>query len=86
MPGAQSPLLRRQLEPLIDSLVVEYLDDRTNRWYPAEDAATIRPKAVRLTMHAADSGSFASLLRVPMVLKVASQGGMGSMGGSMGIR
>jgi prepilin-type N-terminal cleavage/methylation domain-containing protein len=75
--SAQSPLLRRQLETSIDSLVVEYLDNRTNRWYVAKDAATITPKAVRVTMHALPGSAFGPLLSMPMMLKVASQGGAG---------
>jgi prepilin-type N-terminal cleavage/methylation domain-containing protein len=75
--SAQSPLLRRQLESTIDSLVIEYLDARTNRWYPAKDAATISPKAVRLHMHAYAGSEFATLLAMPMMLQVASQGGAG---------
>jgi prepilin-type N-terminal cleavage/methylation domain-containing protein len=77
--SAQSPLLRRQLEASIDTMVIEYLDDRTNRWYPAVDAATIRPKAVRITLHAPTWSEFAGLLSMPMVLRVGSTGGVGSM-------
>ena len=77
--SAQSPLLRRQLEGSIDTLVIEYLDDRTNRWYPAVDVATIRPKAVRITMHAPAWSEFTGLLAMPMVLRVASTGGVGNM-------
>ncbi len=77
----QSPLLRRELEPSIDSLVIEYLDSRTSRWYPAKDVATISPKAVRLHLHAYQGATFAPLLSMPMQLPVASVGGAGGSRG-----
>jgi len=79
--SAQSPLLRRQLEGSIDSLVIEYLDARTSRWYPAKDAATITPRAVRLHLHADQASEFAALLAMPMMLPIASQGGAGGTRG-----
>jgi prepilin-type N-terminal cleavage/methylation domain-containing protein len=79
--SAQSPLLRRQIEGSIDSLVIEYLDARTNRWYPAKDAATITPKAVRLHLHSTAANAFAALLTMPMMLPIASQGGAGGARG-----
>lgn len=79
--SAQSPLLRRQLEPSIDSMVVEYLDSQTNRWYPAADAATITPKAVRLTLLPLPGSGFGALISMPMTLPVASQGGAGGARG-----
>ncbi len=75
--SAQSPLLRRQLEPSIDSLVIEYLDARTSRWYPAQDAATITPRAVRLHLHASATSEFSPLMTMSMMLPIASQGGVG---------
>jgi prepilin-type N-terminal cleavage/methylation domain-containing protein len=43
-----APLQRRQIDPNILFMTVEYLDQRTNRWYPFSEAATIRPIAARL--------------------------------------
>lgn len=82
--SAQSPLLRRELEPSIDSLVIEYLDSRTSRWHPAKDVATISPKAVRLYLHAYQGTAFAPLLSMPMQLPVASVGGAGGARGRGG--
>ena len=52
--STQSPLLRIQLEPTIATIVIEYLDSRTKRWFPASQASTITPRAVRITFQGAD--------------------------------
>ncbi len=48
-PDLTKPLVRKMLDSTIDSLRVEYLDQTTNRWISASQAATITPKAVRVT-------------------------------------
>ncbi|MBM4194519.1 MAG: prepilin-type N-terminal cleavage/methylation domain-containing protein [Gemmatimonadetes bacterium] len=64
----QTPLMRRELEPAVGDLLVEYYDSRTNRWYPSTEAATIDPIALRLTMVSAEGATLARLLRVPILL------------------
>lgn len=54
-PNAQQPLVRKMLDASIDSMTVEYLDRRTNRWYPASEVATVSLKAVRISFHSTDS-------------------------------
>ena len=70
-PNFQQPLVRRMLDSTIDSLHVEYLDQRTNRWFPASEAATINPFAVRVWMHSADSTQ-SPLLALPMLFPIGN--------------
>ncbi|MBP6572717.1 MAG: prepilin-type N-terminal cleavage/methylation domain-containing protein, partial [Gemmatimonadales bacterium] len=88
--NAQSPLQRQQLDAGISGITVEYLDSRTNRWYPAVGAAAITPRAMRLTLAAAEGDSLPGLLLVPLVVPTAQQGqaavagaagGAGAIGG-----
>jgi prepilin-type N-terminal cleavage/methylation domain-containing protein len=71
-PNPQSPLLRRGIDASIGVLKVEYLDRRTGRWFPATEAATIQPRAVRITMLAAEGDSIAPLLSVPMIFPIGA--------------
>jgi prepilin-type N-terminal cleavage/methylation domain-containing protein len=57
----------RELEPLVAGLQVEFLDERTNRWYPAREAATIQPLAVRVTLEGTEEAPLPPLLRLPLV-------------------
>ena len=68
--GTQIPLQRRQLEPTIGGMLVEFLDQRTTRWYKASEATTITPIAVRITLQPADKGTIAGILQVPIVLSM----------------
>jgi hypothetical protein len=70
-PNAQLPLVRRMLDSTIDSLKVEYLDQRTGKWYPATETATITPIAVRLSLHSTDSTA-SPLLRLPMLFVIGN--------------
>lgn len=70
-PSAQLPIVRKMLDSTIDSLRVEYLDQRTNRWYAASEAATITPMALRLSMHTTDSTQ-SPLLSVPMIFPIGN--------------
>jgi len=76
-PNTASPLQRRMLDSTIDSLVVEFLDSRTNRWYESTQAAPINPRAVRVTMLATQQNPYQipRLLTVPMTLVVGTTGG-----------
>jgi hypothetical protein len=69
-PNTQSPLLRRGLDSTIGVLKVEYLDRRTGRWFPATEAATVAPRAVRIALLPAEGDTIAPLLQVPMIFPV----------------
>jgi prepilin-type N-terminal cleavage/methylation domain-containing protein len=71
--GNQSPTLRRQLDPSIGSMTVEYLDTRTNQWFPASQASTITPHAMRLTFGPADGYTLSPILRIPIVIPMGQQ-------------
>lgn len=73
-PNAQLPLVRRMLDSTIDSLKVEYLDNRTNRWYPATETAAIQPKAARVSFHSTDSLA-SPLVQVPMLFVIGNTNG-----------
>lgn len=70
-PNAQQPLMRRMLDSAIDSLKVEYLDTRTNRWFDAAQVATIQPFAVRMTLHSKDTLA-SPLLTLPMIFPIGN--------------
>lgn len=70
-PNAQMPLVRRELDSTIDTLTVEFLDTRTNQWFDATQAATITPRAVRLTLHSSQPSSVPPILEVPMIFPIA---------------
>ncbi|HET9425498.1 MAG TPA: prepilin-type N-terminal cleavage/methylation domain-containing protein [Gemmatimonadaceae bacterium] len=65
-----APLQRRQLDSTIGLMLVEYLDNRTGRWYPALQAATIRPIALRFAFAAAEGDSIPRLLQLPFVFRM----------------
>jgi prepilin-type N-terminal cleavage/methylation domain-containing protein len=70
--STQAPLQRIELEPTIDSLDVEYLDTRTNLWYPASEASTIQPRALRLTLLSTTT-SLPGILTLPMIIAMGQQ-------------
>jgi type II secretory pathway pseudopilin PulG len=69
-PNALTPLQRRQLEPSVGDMRVEFLDQRTNRWYRAAEAATIQPLAVRIALLPPDGGKLPGILELPMVFTI----------------
>jgi len=73
-PNQQMPLVRKMLDSTIDTLRVEFLDRRTNRWFAASQAATITPRAVRVTLL---SGivTLQPILGVPMIFPIGSNNG-----------
>jgi prepilin-type N-terminal cleavage/methylation domain-containing protein len=84
-PSTASPLQRRMLDSSVDSLMVEFLDTRTGRWYESTQAATITPRAVRLTLLGAGGKQLPRLLQLPIVLPMgntATLTGQGLAGGS----
>ena len=67
-----SPLQRMQLEPAVGVLKVEFLDQRTNRWRPASEAATIQPIAVRVSMLPPEHGTLPAILQLPIIVRMGS--------------
>jgi hypothetical protein len=65
-PDLTKPLVRKMLDSTVDSLRVEFLDQTTNRWIEASQAATITPKAVRVTLLSSNPSS-SRILSVPMI-------------------
>jgi hypothetical protein len=71
-PSTASPLQRRMLDSSVDSLMVEFLDTRTSRWYESTQAATITPRAVRLTLLGAGGKQLPRLLQLPIILPIGN--------------
>jgi prepilin-type N-terminal cleavage/methylation domain-containing protein len=72
-PTPQSPLLRKMLDSTIDTLRVEYLDQRTHRWFAASQAATLGAmSAIRLTMVPNPAVPPSPLVTLPMVFAVSA--------------
>lgn len=69
-PNFLQPLVRKMLDSTIGSLTVEYLDQRTNRWLPETEAATIVPSGYRVTFGAAEGDTISPILQVPMLFEV----------------
>jgi type II secretory pathway pseudopilin PulG len=73
---ANSPLARKQLEPMIGGMIVEYFDNRTKQWFGASQVATIQPIAVRITFQSYDESNpayaLSPLLRVPFVFRMVN--------------
>jgi prepilin-type N-terminal cleavage/methylation domain-containing protein len=72
-PNAQQPLVRRMLDSTIDTLHVEFLDRRTNRWIQSTQGATIQPMATRLTF-ASGVAKLPPILQIPMIFPMAGAG------------
>jgi type II secretory pathway pseudopilin PulG len=68
--GNGTPLRRMQLDSAIGVLTVEYLDNRTGRWYGATQAATIQPIAMRFSFGAGEGDSIPRLLQVPFIFRM----------------
>lgn len=72
-----APLQRKQIDPTILQMTVEFLDRRTNRWYPYSEAATTQPIAVRLCFPqpegVQDAPLVPALLQYPLLFVIAQQ-------------
>jgi hypothetical protein len=80
-PNLQQPLVRRMLDSTIDTLKVEYLDPRTDRWIRASEAATIATQtAVRVTLLPGDKHTIPPILQVPMIFMIGAQNGRRASG------
>jgi prepilin-type N-terminal cleavage/methylation domain-containing protein len=66
--NASLGLQRKQLDPEIGDLVIEFLDTRTNRWFPSTQAATIEGYAIRLSMVPAEGKAIARVLQMPLTI------------------
>lgn len=75
-----TPLQRTMLDSTVDSLTVEFLDRQTNRWYDASQAATIRPRAARVTMLATHAKGVSRLLAVPILVPIGNTATLTSQG------
>jgi hypothetical protein len=78
-PNAQQPLVRKMLDSTIDTLHVDFLDQRTNRWFASAQAATIQSKAVRVTM-VSGIARVPPLLGLPMMFPIVSSAPPGQGG------
>lgn len=75
-PNLQQPLVRRMLDSTIDTLKVEFLDPRTDRWVRASEAATITTQtAVRMTLLPGEKHTIPAILQVPMIFMIGTQNG-----------
>ena len=75
-PNLQQPLVRRMLDSTIDTLKVEYLDPRTDKWIRASEAATIATQtAVRVTLLPGEKHQIPAILQVPMIFMIGAQNG-----------
>ena len=72
-PNAQQPLVRQMLDSTIDTLKVEFLDTRTNRWIHSSEAATISQwRAYRITLLHGEHGPLPAILEIPMIFPAAN--------------
>lgn len=73
-PNALLPLVRTMLDSTIDTLRVEYLDQRTGRWIAASQvvAGSTSPRAVRLTLLSGRPGAAPPLLSLPMIFSMTT--------------
>lgn len=65
-----SPLERRQLDSTIGVMTVEYLDNRTGRWYASAQVATIQPIAMRFAFGPTEGDSIPRLLQLPFIFRM----------------
>ncbi|MEP6493508.1 MAG: type II secretion system protein [bacterium] len=70
-PNLQMPMVRKMLDSTIDTLRVEFLDRRTNKWFAASQAATVTPMAVRVTM-LSGIAKLHPILGLPMIFPIGN--------------
>ena len=66
--GSLSVLRRKQLDPDVGDLKVEFYDQRTTRWLVSTEASTGQPIALRFTMIPAEGKTLPRLLALPITL------------------
>jgi prepilin-type N-terminal cleavage/methylation domain-containing protein len=62
-----TPLQRRELDPTIGSMTVEFLDARTHRWFASTQASTINPTAVRVALFPPEGKTLPAILQLPLL-------------------
>lgn len=70
-PRPSADHVRRELDPAIRRMVVEYLDADAGRWVTADDAVAIRPVAVRVTFPPTE-GNEARLRQLPLTFPIGA--------------
>jgi hypothetical protein len=65
-----TPLQRMELDRSIGAITVEFLDRSIARWYPASEAATIQPIAVRFTLHPVEGDTLPRVLTLPFLFRM----------------
>ena len=60
--------MRRQLDPAVGDIYVEFFDPRTGRWLVSTEASTGEPIALRVTMFAAEGYVLPRLLELPLTI------------------
>jgi Tfp pilus assembly protein FimT len=70
--STSAPLVRVELERSIGVLKVDFLDERTNRWFESTQASAITPIAVRISMQPFDSGRLPGILELPMIFPMGA--------------
>jgi hypothetical protein len=63
-------MITTQLDSSVTGLLVEYLDQQTNRWVPRKEGVVRFPLAVRLTLSAHAPDTLPPLLRIPFIQAV----------------
>lgn len=71
--NAATPLQRRQLDPTVGSMTVEFLDSRTHRWFSSSEASTITPSAVRVSLLPPDGAQLPAILTLPLIFPMGAQ-------------
>lgn len=70
-PRPSAEYVRRELDPAIRRMVVEYLDADAGRWITTADAVAIRPVAVRVTFPPTE-GNEARLRQLPLTFPIGA--------------
>ncbi|MEO7083270.1 MAG: prepilin-type N-terminal cleavage/methylation domain-containing protein [Gemmatimonadaceae bacterium] len=71
-PNLQMPIVRKMLDSTIDTLHVDFLDTRTNKWIESTQAATITPRAVRIIL-SSGVATLPPILGLPMMFPIGNQ-------------
>jgi prepilin-type N-terminal cleavage/methylation domain-containing protein len=82
-------MVRTELDSTVTGLLVEYLDQQTNRWVPRKEGVVRSPLAMRMTLSARAPDTLPPLLRIPFVQAVpraAGQAGTRATGGQPVVR
>jgi hypothetical protein len=64
----QSPLLRRELDPSVGDMIVEYYDPRTGLWADNASASPAQAIAIRVTMLPADGAALPRMMQLPLTI------------------